>query len=162
MKKKICRELAAIFIWDKKSVITYFLTVFCGVFTWICSDGGGIVWRFCRKAPFTFPAFFVFLLFIIACFFYGVLMNLCRCGHIKNSWETTVIVSFSVFLFWCPLTMLAASFYGGIAAVTAAFYLIFSIFCRKVSNFTFVLPVLIITVTELYFAYISLGIARLN
>ena len=161
MKTKLICDIRLLLCFKRRLVVSVLLSVAFGLLTLFACDGIGIVWKLTEHPPFTPPLVIIIVLDLILCALYGVLWS-CVTFCCKNSGECClkIAVSYVLFIFWCPLALLARVYIVSATAIMiSAIYLLVTMKFRcKVQLFRAIIVSIILTVYAL-FLYFSLSLA---
>lgn len=163
MFKKIKRELSCLGGLKVSLIVFVAAAEVAGILTWLNCGNLTVFRRLLRFPPFSAPIPVTFFLWIALYAIFGVLSALtfkmegCRCRPLFSA-----LAGYFLALFWCPL------FFGGrftVALVSLLLSLLAVILTAaragRYSSLAFALCA-VLAVAELYFVYISAGVAILN
>ena len=160
MKSKLICDIRRLFSHKGRLILSLVVMTAIGILTLFACNGISIVWKITAHPPFTPPLFILVILNLVICVLYGIL---CACATVSNRFAADgcfrVALSFALFLFWCPLALLARVYILALfALVISAFYLILAlrdIVCMRILSRVLAAIILVIFV---WLGYISIGL----
>lgn len=160
MKTKFICDIRRLFAHKRRLILSLVVMTAVGLLTLFACNGISIVWKITAHPPFTPPLFIIIIINLTICVLFGIL---CACASVSHRFAADgccrVALSFVLFLFWCPLALLARVYLLSlIALVISAFYLISAlrdIVCVRILSCAVSGIILVIYV---WLGYISIGL----
>ena len=163
LKRMIECEIRLLFDRPRYLVLPCVLTLCLGLFTWISSDGIGIVWRLTKHPPFAPPLWLMFIMWAFVYSLFGIIISCSMICGLKCSLSLSTVVSYFAALFWCPIMLTAGAGFCAVGSLclSAAYLLRVTKVIYRYSLLTAVSGVLIV-IFETYMVCFSVGCVLLN